>query len=380
MGKLLKVFTVIILLLSIFAFVLGLSNFSKRELLIGRTKMFEDKLPKITAYIEDKAPTFDGIGPDIQRDVSPVEERMPDSIDEVNFWEQTKYDATLELGSGEMLKLGSDESQRRLKTFYQMEKNAEGKFVYVKDMNGQKVSRGKGTMDELLEATIVKSKEQFERLNKTRSQLGNTRRELENVIGLLNDEKRSHRSSKATIKEQREEINSLKLDIEKLNTQVSRLQREVRDRDDQIADRDKTIAEQAERITDFSQQINKLKEEVRNLKTEIDLLKGGGGTITSGPNTEISLSAGEKGTVVDINKELAFAIVKLNDIAKNEITANGTKFAANTEFMVYRKDAKTIVNRVRIITPPDANNNSVVQFVYGWEQLPVQTGDILINP
>ena len=56
MGTLLKVLTVFILLLSIFALVLGIANFNKREQLIGRTHELESSIIALANFIEDRLP------------------------------------------------------------------------------------------------------------------------------------------------------------------------------------------------------------------------------------------------------------------------------------------------------------------------------------
>src|SRR5690554_4389529 len=95
MGKLLKVLTVIILLLSVVAFIMGLSNFKKRELLIGRTHALEEKISQISLTLEEKEPVFDGISNHPERDIDEVSARQLDAPSKTDFW--SDYNDSLEL-------------------------------------------------------------------------------------------------------------------------------------------------------------------------------------------------------------------------------------------------------------------------------------------
>ena len=369
MGTLLKVFTVIILLLSILAFVMGLSNFGKRELLIGRTKVLEDKIQQLVRTIEKTAPVFEGVADHPERDESEVTERAVDSPELTTFWDS--YEDSLELEANDFIRF--DNQQVQLRSYYKL--GADGKPE--KDPFGQYVTKGPGTMDALLEDSITKAREQLKRLNDTRLQLTTVREELEKVIRLLNTEKRAHRASLGVIAGLRQEITALTTEIESKNSDINRLNREKADLQDTIEDRDRTIAGLNDNVTDLNLQIKRLDEQIK--RTSIDRGTPNDGTTPIKTAAEITLTAGVKGSVVSVDKEWAYVVVKFTPEAKAEITGNGTGFAP-VEMHVYRtiNGESTIVTRLKITTPPNADNVSIASNVYGWEQMPVQPGDTVI--
>jgi hypothetical protein len=78
-----------------------------------------------------------------------------------------------------------------------------------------------------------------------------------------------------------------------------------------------------------------------------------------------------------VDRELAFVLVKLTPEASQEITAGGF---APVEMMVHRKTAEgdQIVTRLRIANPPNKENLVIADNLYGWEQVPVEAGDIVV--
>ena len=384
MGTLLKVFTVIILFLAVFAFIMGLELFSKREELIGRAQALENMIMKISATIEDKAPTFDGFAERPARDISPVEENTISSPDENDYWTDAKYDFALEIrtqpgsGSTDMINLTTTAKKEQLGQYYLME-SVDGKLKVKKsEATGQKITTGKGTMDDLLKDVLEKAQLQYKRLNDTRIQLESVRKELETVIGLLNAEKQSHRSSKVTIKNQRNDIARLQSIIDDRDAEIAKQKREISNLNDEVTERDKLILKYVDDIRQIDIQVKRKDEEIRDLKSKLE------SQIT--PLTSINkvativLSPGEKGKIVTVNKEFGFVVVQLNDTAKNEITANGTGFAP-AEMFVYRKEngVDTIVSKIRIANPPDDKNITIADIVYGWTQTPIKDGDVLLN-
>ena len=79
MGMLLKVLTVFILILSIIALVMGLANFQKRELLIGRTRTLEEKI-KALSEKKKAAPAAKKDKPRLPAELANLEESFRESL------------------------------------------------------------------------------------------------------------------------------------------------------------------------------------------------------------------------------------------------------------------------------------------------------------
>ena len=197
MGKLLKVLTIFVFLFSVAAFVLGVLNFNKRELLIGRTNMLEQYVTRLAATIETEQPEFDGTPDHTEWDVDEVTDRVNDDPEMSEFW--NTYSNALETSGTVFVNLGTRQNKDILATYYHMVKNEKGELVIDRDMQGAPVVEGSGTMHDLLEDTLARADAQIKRLNTTRQQLITLRMQLDEVAGLLNDEKQQRRANLATI-------------------------------------------------------------------------------------------------------------------------------------------------------------------------------------
>ncbi len=367
MGKLLKVLTVFILLLSILAFVMGLANFNKRELLIGRTHSLEEKIIQISMTLEEKEPMFDGVPNHPERDIDEVTARPLDMPNKTDFW--SNYSDALEVVGAPTLQLNNDSSRLQLRTYFL--KDAEGKVI--KDVQKRPRTKGPGTMDELLVNVLDRASAQLKRLNSTRTQLTHVRQELESVIELLNTEKKERRLNLGTIAQLQTKIGELEAEIDRQKREIARLEREKSELNDTITELRATVAQKDEQLTAYDAQVKRLNEEIKRLSLT-DRTDKDAGTVKG----VIQLTAGVKGSVAHVDKEWAYVLVKLTTDAAAEITAGGA--FTPVEMMVHRKTSagEVIVTRLRITNPPNKDNIVIADNMYGWEQVPIEAGDIVI--
>lgn len=368
MGKLLKVLTVIILFLSVAAFIMGLSNFKKRELLIGRTHALEEKIIQISMTLEEKEPVFEGVLNHPERDIDEVTARQLQSPNTTDFW--SDYNDSLEMLGTSTLDLRGESSRLQLRTYYQLD--SEGNLVL--DIQKRPRTSGPGTMEEVLNNVLDRAGAQLRRLNATRAQLTVVRQELENVVELLNEEKRMHRRDLGDINARDEKIVKLDTKIRDLESQISRLEREKSELNDVINELRATIAEKDEQLVAYDAQVKRLNEEIKRLSlTDRSVDKSSG--VVEGA---VQLTAGVKGSVAHVNEEWAYVLVKLTPEASAEITVGGT--FSPVEMMVHRKtsEGEVIVTRLRVINPPNKDDVVIADNMYGWEQMPVEIGDVVI--
>lgn len=367
MGKLLKVLTVFIFLLTIPAFILGLANFKKRELLIGRTSKLERAVIELASTIEKSAPEATNPATHTSWDIDEVTDRPLDAPAESDFWES--YEDKLEASAEERLSISSEALSR----YYKF--GSDGKPVL--DHRGLPATEGPGTMAEVIKIATDRAKEQYTLLGQTRNQLIAVREKLEEVAELLNEEKRLRRASLAEIKTLKEKIASLEDTIVQKDAEIARVNREKDDLQDQNNSLTNTIAERDQEIQSLNATIAQLKEEITRLSVD----HGDGARSSSvgggkGKGGEILLAPGDKGVITRVEKEDAFVIVQLNDEAIKEITAGDF---APVEMMVYRKtgDTEIIVTRIRIKNPPNEKGKTIADNIFGWEQTPVEVGDVV---
>ncbi len=369
MGKLLKVLTVFILLLSILAFVMGLSNFKKRELLIGRTHALEEKIVQLSVTLEEKEPVFDGVLSHPERDIDEVTARPLDMPNKTDFWGD--YNDALEVLSTPTMRLDNESSRLQLRTYYLLD--AEGQIV--KDIQKRPKTTGAGTMDELLSKVLERASAQFKRLNSTRNQLTKVRQELESVIELFNAEKKERRLNLVKIVQLEAKFGELETEIGRQKSEVARLEREKIELSDTINELRATLAKKDEELVAYDNRVKRLEEEIKK-----STIHGGGADKPLAEDTQrtIQLTAGVKGAVVHIDPEWAYVLVKLTPEAADEITAGGV--FSPVEMMVHRKtpSGEVIVTRLRITNPPNKENIVIADNMYGWEQVPIEAGDIVI--
>ena len=375
MGKLLKVLTIFVFLFSVAAFVLGVLNFNKRELLIGRTNMLEQYVTRLAATIETEQPEFDGTPDHTEWDVDEVTDRVNDDPEMSEFW--PTYSNALETAGTTFVNLGTRQAKDQLASYYHMVPNPEkpGAMMIDRDMQGAPIVEGAGTMHDLLQDTLERADAQIKRLNTTRQQLIALRMQLDEVAGLLNEEKQQRRANLATITELRKKIEELENVIVQKDNEIARLEREKAELNDQIAMLNDQIAEKDQQIQEQQTEISRLKEEIARLRD----ITSGDPNLRGGGSGLVALTPGVKGKIREVNREYSFVIVELTEEAVAEVMPEG-EFVP-VELMVHRKGAEgedVIVTRVRLINPPSSDRLTIGENMYGWEQIPVEPGDAVI--
>ena len=386
MGKVLKILTVIVFVLSIAAFVLGMMNFNKRELLIARTHVLETSIIKLAGTLEAADPVFEGVADHTEYDVDEVSDMPNDTPAESEFW--STYKDVYEVMGGATMNLNNERDKFTLRQYYfKANPDSPNKPDYVngkpqKNSLGVFKTDGTGTMKELLSTIQDRANKQQALLNETRDQLRVVREELETVIELLNAEKKAHRQSKATITSLNKKIADLEVQIDGLNKKVAQLEREKLELNDKISSLESELAQKNEEIASQASEISTLKEEIKRLSSidAVGAVAAGGKDATS----KIILTPGTKGEVVGVNAEYAFVVVKLTDETMKELLGQDLSGEfAPIEVMVIREGfngpAGNIVTRLRIDRiSRDGSNIGYADNLYGWEQTPLEVGDKVI--
>ncbi len=370
MGKLLKILTVFVFLFSIGVFVVGMLNFQKRELLIGRTHALEEKVIALALTLEESDPVFDGVSSHPEQDIDEVTNKPNDAPMTSDFW--STYNDSLEVVGTPTMNIGTQASRLQLRQYYFLE-NGKPK----KNILGEYETSGAGTMNELLGRVLDRAKAQQTNLSKTREQLRVVREELEKVILNLNDEKKARRINLKTITDLEAKVVELTSQIDQLRSQIDQLNREKLELNDTISALRNDLNTAKEQLSSQEVEINRLKEEIKRLTADnTNFTQHESGTVT--------LSPGVKGKVVRVEPEWSFVIVELTEEAMKEIF--GEDLSGDfvpVEMMVHRKDyngvAGDVVTRVRITgVTRNGSNWAIADNLSGWEQAPVQVGDEVI--
>ncbi len=381
MGTLLRVLTVFIFILSILAFVMGYANFTQRELLIGRTHMLQEYVTKIAKTIEVGQPELPEDDPNSPYEFEPVEWDLDDvTAREIetpltsDYWDS--YSNALEVAGTSFVRLDTEAMEDELRHYY-LTRMEDGKEVVVKDGQGRPRTKGAGTMHDRLEDVLARATAQLNRLNRTREQLIDLRQHLNEVAGLLNEEKKERRANLRTIEELKAEIARLNDVIVTKDNEIAKLNREKLELEDEVQNLNAQIVEKDQTIQEKQAEIERLKERVTYLEGVMgenpgnNMAGAGGAAAASG-----TLTPGVKGKVVGVNRDLSFVIVELTEQAAAELVANGAFQPVDMD--VHRPGLDTIVTRLRITNPPSAARITIGDNVFGWEQTPVQVGDEVV--
>ncbi len=235
------------------------------------------------------------------------------------------------------------------------------------------------TMHNLLKDMQEKAKYQLAELGATRNQLRIVRETLEEVAGLLNEEKKLRRENLLEIVNLNKKIEELNGIITQRDLEIARLEREKSELQDQITALQEELAKKEQDLQEANTIIEQQKEENRRLRLEF-AANNNGRQIGAGGKS-VKLAPGPKGKIAKVNAEEAFVIVELTPEAAQEIIPEG-EFPAPVDMMVHRKLADgtdIIVTRIRIIAPPNAENLAIADNVYGWQQTDtIEVGDEVI--
>ena len=375
MGKLLRVLTVFIFLLSIAALVLGIMLFQKREELKGRTQKLEDTLQRIAErFIEAEEPELDQVPQYPERDIDEVSSRLIDSPRLNTFW--NTYNHELEVLSSDIQKMRIDRNQ--LMNYYRRDR-ATGK-IERDPATGFPITEGRGTMQEILDNIIDRSAEQQTRLDNTRVELSNLREEYIQAVRELNQHKQSLRQDKNTIVQLNNQIAQLEQTIRDKDREIAQLRDEVRSLNDTIADRNRQILEMEELVSEKDAEIEFLNARIRQLEGDRPAVHDIDGEIFVG-----QIEPGVKGTISTINAEWGFAVLDLKDEFLREVMGELLDGPVpRVDLYVRRPDRDDgtvgeFVTKMRLRQIKTEELLGIADILSNWQQLPVRTGDVVFT-
>ena len=375
MNKALHVFVYLFLALAGTALFFEIKLDEKRTELTDRNRMQEDYFVKIARTIEkvepDKSTTFE-----IQKDASPVENRLVDSPDMENLLEE--YPAPLE--------------QTSLETYNWENSRDQLRSVYVLDpMTGKPVMDGnqpqtRGSDEQkLLDGLFESAKDQQKRLNDTRTQLAAMRERLEKVVKELNELKPVARQDKVTIEERNakiakleeekaqleDTIKKLKANIEELNGEITSLKDEVQTAKDETEAAKEELAKEQKKV-------EQLKQLVKDLSAQINA------RADDGANSAVTaISVGDKGKIVRVDNESMFAIIEFTESAMKELKGDDLArplpmLELNVRRPGFNGQAGELVGRVRLRQEIRGKNMAICDILGAWEQAKIAADDIVL--
>lgn len=374
MNKVLHVLVYVFLALAAAALYFELQLNAKRSELTDRNRMQEDYIVKIAKTIEKGEPDKNAVF-EINKDSSAVEAKLVDSPDMENILD--KYPAPLEQANIETYNWDNQNDRRQLRT------------VYVLDMEGKPVmdgniplKQGKGTEDEILSRLFESAKSQLSRLNSTRAELTTMRGKLESVVSELNKLKPEARQDKVTIEEQREKIGKLEEDKVELGNQITKAKAQIEELNGEITSLKDEVNTAKDETEATKEELAKQVKLVENLRKMLQDAIQTQGNRSSGSNTELtSLSAGNKGKIIEADNENMFAIVEFTPETMAEFRGDQNRKVPFIEMGVrrpgFKGEAGEFVGRIRTRQEVKGKNYVICDILGAWEQDKLKPNDVI---
>ena len=375
MNKALHAIVYLILVLAGAALYFEMNIFDKRNLQNDSITQLADYIVKISHTIEKADAPKTGAAPEARKDVSPVEAKAVDSPEMENLLED--YVAHLETANLDTFKW-DDAEKAQLRKIYLLD--PDGKKMPDAANPGSYIMKGQGTAAELLEQLFDRAKAQQAKLNETRAELAKVRGSLETLAADYNKLKPPARQSKIEIEElkgkveetekerdaAKEQVVKIKGQIEDLNSEITSLKDEVSSAKDETEAVKEDLAKEKQRY----EQLKKLFQQVQ-AQAQAPSAGGAGTAVTA-------LSAGNKGTIVEVNNNYMFAVVEFTDAAIKELLGeNRQNPLPHLELGVRRKagGSDQYIGRLRLRQSVTGKNFVIADILGDWQQKPVEKGD-----
>jgi len=370
MNTLLRVLVIVITLLGAAALVFATMNFSKRQILLGRNNALVEGFTNLAKTLEAQDAKDDGSTLPLTKDTSDVTDTVLDNPNKEVVFEG--YPVWLEEQNRQTLKFETEDKQLVLNSFYAYDEEGNIKI----GPNGQKVAKGPGTMQELLDQAVDRAKLQQGALNKTRAELSKMRDRVETNIKELNDLKGASRIVKRDLTTAKGEIAQLETDKAGLERNVAKLTSDKKELEAQVASAEEEIEKYQEREVGLT-------EDVARLKAENDELRKKRGEKEGGTRIEgLALTTGDKGKIIESNDEFKFVIIEFSPDAMAEILgAEREKPLPQVDMSVRRvgraSAAGEFVTTVKLRHSVKDKNLVVADILTDWQQSPVEKGDVV---
>jgi len=374
MNKVLHALVYVILAVSGVALFFEMNLFDKKALLADRNRQLEDYLIKVSFFIEKTDAAKPATLPEAKKDISPVEAKEVEVPETENLLED--YPVQFEEANRETLNW-DDKERIQMRKLYKLD--GEGKRIPDPANPGDFVKKGPDTAAELLDVVITRAKDQQTTLNRTRAELSSLRSRLETLVADYNKLKPPARADKILIEELKAKIAQLESDKANLEEQVKKLKGQIEDLNAEVTSLKDEVTQAKEETEGVKEDLAKSQKLVEQLKKLIQQNQrpaaGSGAAVTS-------LSAGNKGKLVEANNKYMFAIVEFDDDAIKELLGPERQNALPfLELGLRRKgaDGDVYVGRIRLRQAVAGKNFVVADILGDWQQLPAEAGDVVFS-
>ncbi len=367
MLKTLKITVILMFVLSGVALVLGIMLFNKRQILIGRTLTLERGITQLAATLEERFPDQPIAMSLVPRDVDSVSPEMIDSPLTGDFWES--YRPILEMPATDTIRL--TKRRRELQSFFRIDPITQKP---VRDpITDQRIRTGAGTTQGVLDDVVAAAEQQLNRLNETRHQLVELRKECLDTIGELNRRKGELRTALCQVADR--------------DGQIAALEQTVKVRDQAIAEQESEISDLNGRLLDSEQVVGFQIEDIRRLSNNVAIWQGKyqsllGRTDKPAKESWAAISPGHKGKVASVDTERDFVVMELGGkfLGEYRQALERDSTMPSPTLMVTRKNngEESFIAKVKLGTIDLAQGLAVGAILPSWQQDSILVDDRLV--
>ena len=379
MSTLLRVLVIVITVLSAAALYFAFANFDKRQILLGRNAALVSQVRNIAQTIEAQdAKATDAASLDVTKDISDVTDRVLANPEKESIFDG--YPVWLETQNLPTLNFASDEKQIQLRTFFALDEVGK---VKISPVDGQRVTSGPGTMQELLDQLFDRSKAQQATLNKTRAEMGKLRERFTESVDEINKLKGDGRLTKKDLTDKKEEVVGLQNEKTQLEANVAKLTRANNEAKAELADLKNEVETLQEAKVGLLEELASVNKMNTDLKEALKLRGSGSGSeALAGGSKVVALSAGDKGKIIEANDEFKFAIIEFSNDAMAEMMGSDREQGLPQLDMHVRRIGREsasgeFVTRVKLRQPVRGKNIVVADILSDFQQIPVEKGDVV---
>ena len=379
MNKAVHALVYVILAVAGVALYFEMNLFDKKELLKDSNEQLRNCIVKLSSFIEaEDAPADKPIEVGIDKEAREARE-----VDDPQLTELLDdYHPEYEKSNLKLMKWG-DAQAVQLRKLYDLD--SDGNKKPDPATPGKFVTKGPGTAQELIDRIIERAGKQYDKLNRTRTELAKVRTKIQELAGEYNKLPKEIRLNKIEIEKKEKELEKLaeekktvedelqksKSEVEELKAEVTSLKEEV------TAAKDETEAVQED--------LNKAKETVERLtnmlKTQTAPRVASGSAAAGGGQ----LTNGDKGKISAVDNERLYAVVKFDDAALDELIGAERNGALPPHGMLVVRAVKgadgteswKIVGKVRLRQWTPKTNLVTVDILQDWQQAPIEVGDVI---
>ena len=385
MNKVLHAIVYLILIVAVAALVFEKSLFDKRTLLGDRNRAMEDYIVRLARTIEKADAPRPMTLPEAKKDVSPVEARQVDTPEMENVLEE--YPAQLEAQNLETFNWDNSATRLQLRQLYFL--GPDGLPVPDAANYNKPMTKGKGTMAELMDQLFERAKAQQASLNNTRAALTEVRGKLETSVSEYNKLKPDLRMLKITEEELKQKISQLGQEKQTLEEQVAKLKSRVEEQTGEITSLKDEVSTAKDEVEVAKEENSALEKKIKQLQKLMEQMaqqqsqSSGAASGGQGGTAVTSLPAGDKGKIAAVDNKLMFCVIEFTDEAMKELLgAERQGMLPALVLGIHRKGfngpAKEFVGKVRLRQSVSGKNFVIADILGEWSQVAAEKGDVIV--